>query len=436
MGGFTVQDGLSFVKGIRAVEDNRRARDLEQKNKDIDTVIDLLDKRGKVQDPNAIRQYDQQISGYSPHVVIPATAQWQAMRKDDYEAKLSDAKGRILDTLPKVRSAETLMKTGETGRAMQEIDEIMTKNLPNGFSYKTVQNKEGGWEQQIFNSKGELTRTNVINPQDQIDMAVNLMKSPGDAFELISKERKGLEMDNVKNMMNYKTYVNKKTGEEVYVWDQTDMNGKHHQIVQDGKYNAVKDFKPTDYELKKTDKERLEEEKTKAETEKAKKLGGYYGVYEEERSQKIEQKGRVDTLRKVGKKFLDSMGSDRMLDDDGKIYKYSTDPATGEQTKEVDPDSTKQFYKYVDGLGKPKGLGLNQSESRKDVESKVKKKHPHYKTLVGSKEFTSWMLKHTPDEQKFIKEVLDKGSAEQISNVLELYKKQAPKEPDVHTMGF
>lgn len=317
---FTVQDGLAIVQGIRGIEDNRRAREKEQEGKDIDAYAELLTKRSKLQDPNAIRQIDYQLEGYAAPVKIRGTVQYQAMLKGNQEAQVAKFKTQAMQAFPKMKAAETFFKTGETGRAMQQIDQVMTENLPNGYTYKTIQKEDGKWEQQVYNAKGELTKTNIVTPEGQLSVMQNLMESPGNMFDLYRTENMNREKENWQNMFNFKTYVDK-DGNEMYTWGGVTEDGKYHQIFadQNGKPTQIdpKEF-ASRFKLKKTDKEELEEKKIKAQTTQAEKQGAYYESYTEDKGIKG-KKYRDERVSKTAKLIVDAIISPDAVDPDADL---------------------------------------------------------------------------------------------------------------------
>ena len=454
--GFTVQDGLAFVQGVRGVEDNRRAREDEQKEKDIDSGINLLDMMGKAKDEGTKNQYEMQFMKLNPSSRIKAVAQTQAMKQDNYKTKLTDFKAHNFEAMKKIRAASTFMLSGQTQEAMDSLASVLTSNIPNGNKYKVVKRGDK-WNQEVYNSKGELIQTNVVEPKDLIEQSIALMRSPGNAFDFYMKELKALEMANANNMMEHKTYINKETGEEVFVWEHTGKEGGYNQIVQDSLHRPVEGFNVTDYELKKTDKEKLAEDKLRSEISKNKAIASSYG-----------KAGAVQDLskRKWEDKEIDAIVSrtvDANLPEDtfvnrktGIVYTEDVDEF-GTKVERKDSKATKARNKAFNTerekirKGKKKDESEYEAARRMSAEigpgvigegkevptpqpepeqqtfnehcASIKKVHPDYQKLINSGKLHKWISTFSDSKRRrHLKKLLKTGNSKQIITMLNAFK--------------
>jgi hypothetical protein len=232
---FTIQDGVSFARGVRMIEDDRRAREAEQLNKDSFAAADLLDKASAAgdKDPETARQLTNQFKGYSPEARFHAATIYANKRSKDAEATTSAFKQNYAEATNTYREASSMMDNGDTEGGMKRMVDVYNKNIRDGKRYDVEKDGED-YRLVQKDAHGKEIASFPVNPHDFRQSIFKIVQDPSVAFKTFhqgeqDRNTTNLELrekmevvTNGKQTLYHYQQINKATGKLDTIWQDSD----------------------------------------------------------------------------------------------------------------------------------------------------------------------------------------------------------------------
>ena len=321
-----IRAGVTFVRGIRDIEDNQREREAIQTEKNVYAAADVMDKMDKSRDDNEKINLAKQFSGYTPQERFKAIGFHSAQRKSELASVKDKFAIDYQNGLQLFQQSKVQFNEGQDLEGMQTLADIRNHSIKDGDKYTVSRTKDGRFAFERRNAKGELEGTEYFTKEQAQRMASESLSRPDNAFKAWSDGRQARKMKNAMAWDNAREYE-AKDGSKLYRIDQVDPDSQEYIPLwfdNNGHARPV----PTPEELVQyqdkgqsaaDEKAQADLELTKAKTRKAGTEAK--GITT---AQKKFEAGEVDDLaNKVVESIFNEAGF--LLKKNGDVYKQSTD---------------------------------------------------------------------------------------------------------------